>query len=260
MERSQSRALAVAANLFRYWHDTGYTLGNPAVGLSGGARSRAGFTPKRFVPAALLQACDAWVARSAATDADLVRWRRATVWALYRYSGARLSELAWNAAPNLPRVEVDEHEDWLLTVLGKGGKERVIPLPRTCGAVMRAYRLARGLPALPTSLEQAPPIHGERGGYLGTRGLYNEVKAVLLAVAAEMEGTDDAGAVLLRSVPHWLRHAHARTLVVDKRVPLPAAQALLGHASVQTTAACAKTDLSQLREFVEEGFGPLGAG
>lgn len=33
-ERSQSRALAVTASLFRYWHDTGYSLGNPAVGLA----------------------------------------------------------------------------------------------------------------------------------------------------------------------------------------------------------------------------------
>lgn len=48
--RSQARALAVAASLFRYWHDTGYLLGNPAAGLSGGARARAGFAPKRFVP------------------------------------------------------------------------------------------------------------------------------------------------------------------------------------------------------------------
>lgn len=255
-ERSQSRALAVAASLFRHWHDTGYSLGNPAVGLSGGARSHAGFTPKRFVPAALLQACDAWVARSVASDADLIRWRRAAVWTLYRYSGARLSELAWNAAAHLPRLEVDGRGDWLLTVLGKGEKERVIPLPRACDVVLRAYRLARGLPALPNALEQVPPIHGEKGGHLGALGLYNEVKAVLLAVAIELDRDDVAGAALLRLVsPHWLRHAYARTLVVDKRVPLPAAQALLGHASVQTTAAYAKTDLSHLREFVEAGFG-----
>jgi integrase len=124
--------------------------------------------------------------------------------------------------------------------------------------VLRAYRCARGLPALPKSLEQVPLIHGEKAGHLGARGLYDEIKAVLLAVAIELEGTDAAGAALLRSVsPHWLRHAYARTLVVDKRVPLPAAQALLGHASVQTTAAYAKTDLSQLREFVEVGFGEL---
>jgi integrase/recombinase XerC len=260
-ERSQARALAVVASLFRYWHDTGYLLGNPAVALSGGAHSRAGFAPKRFVPAALLQACDAWVARSVATDADLVRRRRAAVWTLYRYSGARLSELAWNAAVHLPRLEVDERGDWLLTVLGKGEKERAIPLPRACDGVLRAYRLARGLPALPNALEQVPPIHGEKGGHLGARGLYDEVKAVLLAVATELDRADAAGAALLRLVsPHWLRHAYARILVVDKRVPLPAAQALLGHASVQTTAAYAKTDLSHLREFVEEGFGPLGDG
>ena len=76
---------------------------------------------------------------------------------------------------------------------------------------------------------------------------------MLLAVADEAQ--DEADALLLRSVsPHWLRHAYARTLVVDKGVPLPAAQALLGHASVQTTAEYAKTDLSKLREFVERGF------
>lgn len=42
---------------------------------------------------------------------------------------------------------------------------------------------------------------------------------------------------------------------VDSRVPLPAAQALLGHASVQTTAEYLRTDLSKLRQFVEQGFG-----
>lgn len=43
-------------------------------------------------------------------------------------------------------------------------------------------------------------------------------------------------------------------MIVDHQVPLPVAQALLGHASVQTTAAYAKTDLSQLRAFVEGTF------
>jgi integrase/recombinase XerC len=42
--------------------------------------------------------------------------------------------------------------------------------------------------------------------------------------------------------------------VVDHQLPLPVTQALLGHASVQTTAAYAKSGLSQLRVFVEGGF------
>lgn len=43
-------------------------------------------------------------------------------------------------------------------------------------------------------------------------------------------------------------------LVVDHQVPLPAAQAPLGHASVQTKADYARTDLTQLRAFVDSAF------
>ena len=56
------------------------------------------------------------------------------------------------------------------------------------------------------------------------------------SIADGIESNDLAGAQLLRAVsPHWLRHAYARTLVVDQGVLLAAAQALFGHASVQTT-------------------------
>nr|WP_319000536.1 tyrosine-type recombinase/integrase [Burkholderia metallica] len=74
-------------------------------------------------------------------------------------------------------------------------------------------------------------------------------------MAARLDLTDPASADMLRRAsPHWLRHAYARTLVVDRQIPLPAAQALLGHASIQTTAGYAKTDLSQLRTFVDRAF------
>ena len=141
-------------------------------------------------------------------------------------------------------------------LLGKGAKERSIPLPRQCADVLRSYRLARGLPAAPHALERVPLIHGDKGMSLGARGLYDEVKGVFLDVADQIgtEQPDDA-ALLRAASPHWLRHAYARTLVVDRLVPLPAAQTLLGHASVQTTAEYAKTDLAKLREFVEMGFG-----
>lgn len=255
--RSQARALAVVASLFRYWHDTGYLLGNPAAGLGGGSRSRAGFKPQRFVPEPLMTTCDTWVASSIAGVAPAPEavsvWRRAAIWSLFRYAGVRLAELAWQPATGLPRLDVDERGGWTLQVLGKGSKARCIPLPQRCANVLCLYRRARGLPARPTALEHLPLIHGQKASALGSRGLYDEVKAVLLAVADEAQ--DEADLLLLRSVsPHWLRHAYARTLVVDKGVPLPAAQALLGHASVQTTAEYAKTDLSKLREFVERGF------
>jgi len=256
-EKSQARGLAVVASLYRYWHDTGYLQGNPAAGLTGGSRAQAGFAPTRMVSAELLTLCDEWVHRSlqAMQLADVDAIRCCAIWTLFRYSGARLAELAWNPQQSLPRIECDRVGAITLTVVGKGHKIRQIPLPSICVHVLQRYRLARGLSEQPDALEKIPLIHGEKSGYLGARGLYNEVKAVLLAVAREIEQRDPQGSLLLRSVsPHWLRHAYAKTLVVDKRVPLPAAQALLGHASVQTTAAYAKTDLAQLREFVEAGF------
>jgi integrase/recombinase XerC len=121
--------------------------------------------------------------------------------------------------------------------------------------VLTAYRQLRGLPARPNSYEHTSLIHGIKGGSLRNSGLCNEVKAIVEAVADRLEKIDHAGAARLRSAsPHWLRHAYARPLVVDHQVPLPAAQALLGHASVRTTAGYAKTDLSRLRAFVDATF------
>ncbi len=259
-DKSQARSLAVVASLYRYWHDTGYLQGNPAAGLTGGSRAQAGFAPARLVSTELLALCDAWVQRcmlpstpTQSVDVDVLR--RCAIWYLFRFSGARLAELAWNPSQALPRIESDKVGAITLTVIGKGNKIRQIPLPSICAKVLLSYRLARGMSGQPDTMEQIPLIHGEKSGFLGARGLYNEIKAVLLAVASEIELDDPQSGTLLRTVsPHWLRHAYARTLVVDKRVPLPAAQTLLGHASVQTTAAYAKTDLAHLREFVEVGF------
>lgn len=254
-EKSQARALAVISSLFQYWHSTGYLQGNPAAGLTGGARAQAGFAPKRFVSAQLLQRCDDWVTQRVAGHPGVREWRRAAIWTVFRTSGARLAELAWNPTEKLPRLENDATNGTVLAVLGKGNKPRLIPLPRMTTPVLEAYRRARGLAWPITGMEEVPLFHGDKGGALGARGLYDEVRAILEAAALELQVTEPASADLLRAVsPHWLRHAYARTLVVDKRVPLPAAQALLGHASVQTTAAYAKTDLRQLRDFVDAGF------
>jgi len=256
-EKSQARALAVIASLFRYWHSTGYLLSNPAAGFTGGSRAQSGFMPTRFIPASLLEQCDAWVAlRATTTGATLEQRRLAAIWSLFRFSGVRLAELAWHAQSKLPRLELDAGGKGLLTVRGKGNKVRSIPLPSICNEVLRSYRVTRGLAADTDPLETVPLLHGAKGGALGEAGLYKAVKKLLLMVANDLQKGDPSAAALLRTAsPHWLRHAYARTLVVDKRVPLPAAQALLGHASVQTTAAYGKTDLTQLREFVEAGFG-----
>ncbi|WP_408491709.1 tyrosine-type recombinase/integrase [Paraburkholderia sediminicola] len=254
-EATQARALAVVASLFRYWTETGYVTANPAAGLVRGGRSRASFAPQRMLPPALLAACDAWVTAAIHDDEALVTARRRAIWTLYRYAGVRLVELVWSDDAQLPKLEVDDGECWTLHVLGKGRKTRAIPLPALCVPILKTYRQLRGLPPQPGPYEHAALIHGFKGGSLHSSGLYDEVKAIFIAAADRLEKTDHASAERLRAAsPHWLRHAYARTLVVDHRVPLPAAQALLGHASVQTTAGYAKTDLSRLRAFVDATF------
>ncbi|MEX3964517.1 tyrosine-type recombinase/integrase [Paraburkholderia sp. EG286B] len=251
-----SRALAVVASLYAWWHRTGYLCINPAEGLAAGRRARMMWTPVRFLPTAALAHCDAVAAGDAPDGVASTVWaRRCAIWALYRFAGVRLAELIWNEALALPRIEVDEARQWTLHVTGKGNKARAIPLPSTCLRALHAYRRARGLPDDPPPGEHLPLIHSERGRALGVSGLYDEVRAVFALAAARLPPEESAmRAALERASTHWLRHGYARTLVVDHRVPLPVAQALLGHASVQTTAAYARTDSTQLREFVEGSF------
>jgi len=251
-----SRALAVVSSLFRYWLTTGYLIANPAADLSAGAAARAAWTPTRIMPARVLALCDAVVAGPAPTGLTSLVWtRRCAIWSLYRYGGVRLAELVWSDATGLPRLDVDAEGHWTLHVRGKGNKRRAIPLPAICVPPLRAYRLARGLPPVPAPFERLPVIHSEKRDALGASGLYDEVKAVLLAAEDLVTPGDTSTLVTLRAAStHWLRHGYARTLVVDHAVPLPVAQQLLGHASVQTTAAYAKTDLAQTRAFVEGSF------
>jgi site-specific recombinase XerD len=275
-DASRRRALAVISSLFRYWQKTGYLVVNPAVELSGDGAARMTWTPARILPARLLMLGDAVTAGECQSKVSPLVWaRRCAIWSLYRFAGVRLAELEWSAAHGLPRLSVDTEaataaapatptgdalsartaERWTLHVRGKGGKLRAIPLPSRCVPVLRDYRVLRGLPAEPAPFESVPLIHSEKRDALGHSGLYDEVKAVLQAAEAHVPPGDAATRALLHAAStHWLRHGYARTLVVDHAVPLPVAQTLLGHASVQTTAAYARTDLTQLRDFVEGSF------
>ncbi|MBB5462626.1 tyrosine-type recombinase/integrase [Paraburkholderia sp. Cpub6] len=254
---SVSRALAAISSLFAWWHRVGYLTVNPAEGLAAGRRARMTWTPVRFLSAAALTHCDAVAAGDAPAGVPPVLWmRRRAIWTLYRYGGVRLAELVWQEEPALPHVEVDDARQWTLHVLGKGNRLRAIPLPGACLPALRAYRNAMGLPADPPAAERLPLIHSERGPALGASGLYDEVRALFALAAARVPAADRAmRAALERASTHWLRHGYARTLVVDHDVPLPVAQALLGHASVQTTAAYARTGQNEARAFVEGSFG-----
>ncbi len=195
-ERSTARAQAVVASLYRHWSETGYLTANPAAGLVTGAQPRATFAPQRFIPAALLARCDAWVEDAMAgkqVEPDILQARRGAIWALYRYAGVRLVELAWSINSGLPRIQAESAGCWTLYVNGKGNKPHK----------PRAYRLAHGLPAEPAEHECVPLIHGFKGGSLQEAGLYREVKGIFEAVADSLDASNPARILLLRAAsPH----------------------------------------------------------
>lgn len=252
--RSVTLAIAVVKSLFSYWANTGYLRVNAASALGTLPRSHRSLRPERFLPAEALAAVDEWLTALVSQPCSRATLRRACIVGLYRYAGVRVAELAATGDGSLPHIVV-QADDWTLEVSGKGGRQRLVPLPARCVILLQRYRQARGLPEMPQSFENIPLIEGKRGGALGASGLYREVKAALAQIAKASPDCDYGSiAALNLASPHWLRHAYARAMVVDHGAPLPVAQNLLGHANVATTAGYATPDLSEARRFVTRTF------
>jgi integrase/recombinase XerC len=109
-------------------------------------------------------------------------------------------------------------------VWGKGGKERVAPLPAAARAALEAYLRARRRPGL-----LAEPLFASlRTARGAARRLADRDVRRALARRARLAGVAD------RVHPHRLRHSYA-THLLDMGAGLREIQELLGHASLSTT-------------------------
>ena len=131
-------------------------------------------------------------------------------------SGLRISELVG--------LDVDEldAEEGSVRVLGKGGKEREVPLGRFGREALVDY-LSRGRPALATSRSRAALFLNRRGGRLTRQGCAHVLARHVRAAGIER-----------RVTPHTLRHSFA-THLLEGGADVRVVQELLGHASVATT-------------------------
>jgi integrase/recombinase XerD len=129
-------------------------------------------------------------------------------------SGLRASELV-----SLPLSAVPRDAPFL-TVMGKGGQARMVPVGERARTVVQAWLALR--PALPPS-RYLFPSKG-KAGHLTRISLFQQLKA--LSIRA---GLDPA-----RISPHVLRHAFA-THLLEGGADLRVLQTLLGHADISTT-------------------------
>ncbi|MEM9579952.1 MAG: tyrosine recombinase XerC [Pseudomonadota bacterium] len=169
---------------------------------------------KAMIDTVELQSAQSWVAA-----------RDSAVITLLYGCGLRISEalgLTFADAP-LPQT---------LRILGKGGKERIVPvLPAARDAVAAYLRLCPH----PMSPE-APLFRGVRGGALAPRAVQSVMANARMQLGLPATAT-----------PHAMRHSFA-THLLSAGGDLRAIQELLGHASLSTTQAYTAVDTARLME------------
>jgi integrase/recombinase XerD len=153
---------------------------------------------------------------------------RAVLETLYG-AGLRISELV-----GLDVDDVDL-EEGSVRVLGKGGKERDVPLGRFARDAVSAY-LTRVRPQFATPRWRSALFLNQRGGRLTRQGC-----AGILAARAKEAG------VKKKVSPHTLRHSFA-THLLEGGADIRVVQELLGHASVATTQVYTLVTKEHLRE------------
>ncbi len=226
------RAMAAIRGFFRFLHAEGLIPADPAEGLLG-ART------EQRLPKALGRANTERLLAAFSGDGPLDIRNRALLEVLYA-TGCRVSELIGLELGSL----VDPHE--FLRVIGKGQKERLVPLSARARATIDAY-LARVRPGL--AMRSKRPTDAlflsKNGRPLDRERVWQVVKA-----AAERIGLSVACS------PHALRHSFA-THLVEGGADLRSVQELLGHASLSTTQVYTHVDRDRLRS-VHERFHPRG--
>ena len=220
---STQRALAALRTYFRFLGREGDVEANPAKVVP------TPRTPKKL-PEVVTSPQLAELLESLPQD-PAGRRDRAALELLYG-SGLRASELV---GLDLDDVDLGRR---IARVLGKGGKERLVPFGREAERALRVYLPDRAAwRSRAGELPAGEPLFvNQRGGRLSDRSLRRIVDAAVLRVA-----------MATHIHPHTLRHAFA-THLLEAGMDLRAIQELLGHASLSTTQRYTHLDLAHLMD------------
>lgn len=249
-EASIRQAMTVLNSLLSWLVEAGYLAGNP-LSLSK-RRGKAG-KPRvtRILETDLWEAVRGTIlAMPKETPRQRAVYARARwLFSLFFIGGLRISEVVGNGMGDL-YMRSDARsgaQRWWLEVLGKGGKERLVPATTELMVELMAYRRALELPDLPPPGEPSPllfPVAWRRSSHPAldwpkpmTRSAVHGILKEVFAAAAERwlaEGSGKEQADKLRAASaHWLRHTAGSNLA--NGIDLRHVRDTLGHATLTTT-------------------------
>jgi integrase/recombinase XerC len=222
---SIARKLAALKHFFRFCAKHGSRLDDPAATLTAPKRER--FLPPHLTVDEMFRVLDGMPSTGAIPARD-----RAILELLYS-TGVRVSELVM-----LDWIDVDRRGE-VVRVLGKGRKERIVPIGATALTALDDYR--RRWPA--------DRRRDERAVFLNARGGRLTVRSVARIVAHHVGRAETR----VRASPHAFRHSFA-THLLNAGADLRAIQELLGHASLSTTQRYTHVDFARLAEVYDKSF------
>jgi len=222
---TMARRVSALRSFYRFLVQRGVTKANPAAALS---------LPKqqKELPR-FLTVEDALRVMEAPGDDPVARRDRALLELLYG-TGVRVSEAA---GLTLARVDLTARE---ARVVGKGNKERIVPLGTEAIASIERYLSVRGALRSKKKGQHASAFFlGRYGTPLSVRQIQNLVKryGALGAARGDLH-------------PHAMRHSCA-THLLDAGADLRSIQELLGHASLSTTQRYTHVSIDRLMEVYD---------
>ena len=245
---SAARKLAATRTFLRYLRREGLIDDDPGAMIA---------TPKRDIrmPAHLSEQ-EMVALIGAASEATPLGRRDRAILELFYASGLRLSELV---GLDLDDVNLSGR---MSRVLGKGGKQRLVPFNTSTAKAIRAYlndreAIVRGRdgqegrerqdrPLSRQSRPRNPLFVNYRGGRLTVRSVDRLVRRYVAATSARMGIS-----------PHALRHSFA-THLLQRGADLRAIQELLGHAQLSTTQRYTHVNAAQLLEVYKKSHPRAG--
>jgi integrase/recombinase XerD len=239
---SAARTLVAVRGFHRFLALEGATKTDPAEGVAPPK------VPKRLPKAISVAEVENLLTAASLGDSPAALRDRAMLEVLYG-AGARISEVVGLDLDDidfgdirLAGTDPDDvhHEPGSVRLVGKGSKERIVPLGSYAREAVTAYTV-RARPSMALRGKGTPALFlNLRGGRLSRQGAWASIHA-----AAERAGLGETVS------PHTLRHSFA-THMLDGGADVRVVQELLGHASVTTTQIYTMVTVQHLREVYAE--------